>query len=794
VDRKSAIQQSGGLRSGLCYLFSGSLWAFSFKLSCLALAIVFAASAAQAQQNAPRIGYTYPAGGRQGTSFQVVVGGQYLNSATNALVSGTGVLAKIIAYTRPLTAKEANDLREKLKSLQEKRMAAQNNRRGALQAEAPTSTNVTWTSEDQRMALEIRTKLASFGPNRQQNPAIAENVILQITIAPDANPDDRELRLQTLTGLSNPLLFRVGQLPEFSQRAAGREPVNLNDAKPGRDKSTSAAPPSEMNITLPCVVNGQIMPGGVNWFRFKAQKGQHLVVAAAARELIPYLPDAVPGWFQASLALYDAKGKELEYADHFRFSPDPVLYYEIPKDGEYFVTIRDSIYRGREDFVYRVTLGELPFVTSIFPLGGPAGAQTRIDLKGWNLPVTNLTMDAGDKAPGIYPLSKREGEWLSNPALFAVTTLPECLEQEPNNEPGAAQSVAVPIIINGRIDPPGDIDVFRFEGRAGSQIVAEIYARRLNSPLDSVLKLTDSGGRQLAFNDDHEDKGSGLNTHHADSYLTATLPADGTYYLRLWDAQHQGGPEYAYRLRISAPRPDFELRVVPSSVSVRPGASVPLTVYALRKDGFSNQISIVLKDAPAGFSLSGGEVPSNTNRVRVTLTAPQTSREEPFSLNLAGRAIIDGDAVTRPAVPAEDMMQAYYYRHLVPSKQLLVAVSGRWMPRAIVKILGETPVKIPAGGTARVRIATPRGSLPNQLQLELSEPPDGIVLQSVVSSGESTEIVLRTDAGKVAPGQKGNLIVQVMAERPSTPGKAKTKGQRMNLSALPAIPFEIIKQ
>ena len=37
------------------------------------------------------------------------------------------------------------------------------------------------------------------------------------------------------------------------------------------------------------------------------------------------------------------------------------------------IEINDAIYRGREDFVYRITIGELPFVTSIFPLGGPAG-------------------------------------------------------------------------------------------------------------------------------------------------------------------------------------------------------------------------------------------------------------------------------------------------------------------------------------------------------------------------------------------------------------------------------------
>jgi len=48
-----------------------------------------------------------------------------------------------------------------------------------------------------------------------------------------------------------------------------------------------------------------------------------------------------------------------------------------------------------------------------------------------------------------------------------------------------------------------------------------------------VLKITDSTGKQLAFNDDQEDKGSGLNTHHADSYVAVTLPANGMYYVHL---------------------------------------------------------------------------------------------------------------------------------------------------------------------------------------------------------------------------------------------------------------------
>ena len=755
--------------------------------------LLFAGSSALAQLPTPHIGYVYPAGGRQGTTIQVAVGGQYLDGATNAFVSGAGVRAVVAEFVKPLTPQQANQLREKLKELQDKRAAAgQKGRKGGGQSGAATGTNVSWTAADQKMLMEIRQKLATF-QRRPPNPAIAETVTLQITLAADAEPGEREVRLVTGRGLSNPLLFCVGQLPQFSKRnprfddeGGGFRPARKN----GEQKAVA---PTEMDITIPAVINGQILQGGVDRYRFSAHQGQRLVVVAEARELIPYLPDAVPGWFQAVLALYDAKGHELAYADHYRYHPDPVLLCEVPKDGEYIVEIRDSIYRGREDFVYRITVGEVPYLTSIFPLGGPAGAMTTVQLTGWNLPTNTLTRT--NLEPGIYPLCACAAGRISNRLPFAVDTLPEILEQEPNDSPSAAQRITLPVIINGRIDRPGDWDVFSFEGHAGEEIVAEVYARRLDSPLDSVLKLTDADGKQLAFNDDYEDKGAGLDTHYADSYLRATLPAAGTYYVHIGDTQHQGGPEYAYRLRISPPRPDFALRVAPSSVNVRGGASVPLTLYALRRDGFSNEIAVVLKDAPQGFTLSGGKVPANQDQVRLTLMAPPRPTEEPLKLSLEGRATIEGKQVVHPAVPAEDMMQAFAYRHLVPAKELDVAVSGRFMARVSVKVLSATPVKIPAGGTAHVRLSTPTGAFANRFQLELNDPPEGIAIAKVSPADEGAEIELHSDAAKTKLGLKGNLIVSIF---PGPGLAAAQKGKKKNLQraavgTLPAIPFEVVR-
>ena len=55
--------------------------------------------------------------------------------------------------------------------------------------------------------------------------------------------------------------------------------------------------------------------------------------------------------------------------------------------------------------MYRITVGEIPFLTSVFPLGVQAGQSATIELHGWNLPVETLTFDATDKEPGSYPIS-----------------------------------------------------------------------------------------------------------------------------------------------------------------------------------------------------------------------------------------------------------------------------------------------------------------------------------------------------------------------------------------------------
>ena len=734
----------------------------------------------------PHIGFVYPAGGKIGTTFQVTVGGEFLQGVTEGHVSGGGVKITIVKYFQHLFPNQAarfgNARRKAVDRLKEREKAKGGS---ADRVFTPEEIEKEANFSDYEKEQEADVKMRNTQKKRQLNPQLMQDVTLEITIDPKAQVGERELRLLTQTGMSNPLFFHVSKFPEVRET----EPNDIT-------------PDSAVGDLMPVVINGQIMPGDIDRFTFKAKKGMRLVAIAGCRELMPYLADAVPGWFQGVLTLYDPDGDDVAFASSaFGFRQDPVLFYEVPKDGEYVLEVRDSIYRGREDFVYRVALGELPYITSIFPLGGRASLQVDVQLQGWNLPINKMTFEPiFDRGRAIRPFNVRTDDGTaSNRVPFAVDAMNEITDTEPNDTVEKAQAITLPMIVNGRMDKPGDVDVFCFEGRAHEKIVAEVYGRRLGSPIDSFLRLTDENGREEAFNDDYEDKSLALSTHHADSRMVIDLPSSGKHYLHVSESQRKGGSEYVYRLQIRYPRPDFELRVVPSSICAKPGSSVPITVYALRKDGQAEDILLDLDKPPAGYKLNGAWVPGALSKVRLTLTVPNTPTPEPINLELMGHSISHGRKILHWAVPAEAMMQAFAYQHVVPAKDWTVMVTARgsgpvFRNKPTLQFVRDEREKLrmTVGGTVKVRIAG--AAQPRELYMELSEPPDGITIKNVVAEGDIAVVTIQTDPAKVKVGQKGNLLFNAFWDHTIEFKKSEDKKPqqvRTPLGMMPAIQFEI---
>jgi len=744
-------------------------------------------SAAWAQASSPRLGYVYPAGGKQGTTLRIEVGGQMLRGADDVYISGDGVSATVLEYVRPLGPNELNDVSEILRNLIKRRWSLNTMRAIAADPDPPKLPDHPWLRGLDRKSLGeiVRLRNRLFDPKQQPNAQLADHVDIEVTIAPNAPPGDRELRVITPAGITNPVRFQIGTLPEVREEEAA-EPI----LKP---------------LDVPVVLNGQISPGDVDRFLLRLQRGQKLVCRMFARYLVPYVADAVPGWFQGILTLYDAEGREVAFADDYRFDPDPVILFVVPQEGTYTLEIRDSIYRGREDFVYRIYVGELPFVTEIFPLGGRVGASLRATLKGWNLPVNEIALNTAPGADSLRWAVVGAAEGLPNSLPYLVDDFADSLEKEPNNNDSAAQNVSLPQAINGRIGQPGDRDVFALKAQAGETIIAEVFARRLFSPLDAFLELVDESGQIMAHEDDFTDPAAGLITHQADPLLRIHIAQTGTYYLRLGDTQGHGGEAYVYRLQLRHEQPDFALRVTPSSISVPPGGRAKIKAMAIRKDGFEGPIEVALKDAPAGFTLAKARIAEKENAVEMELAVPRGLLRQILPLEFEGRASIGENIIIRPALPSDEMMQAFAYTHLVPQQEFIVAIRGPgrppvvWRPLAPgLEIADPQPLRFKPGDKASLRIRAP-SVLPDRLQtpreavrFALSNRVRGITIQEVSARPEGFSLTFLADAQLVEIGQSGYLIIEAYREWASVSGAPKTRHQRLSLGVLRAVPYEIL--
>jgi hypothetical protein len=87
-----------------------------------------------------------------------------------------------------------------------------------------------------------------------------------------------------------------------------------------------------------------------------------------------------------------------------------------------------------------------------------------------------------------------------NRVQIAVGRYPESDEIEAGRHLAGAQAVRLPVTVNGRLhhtDGTPDEDSFRFTAARGQQVIISVAANQLGSPLDSVIDVVDTRGREV---------------------------------------------------------------------------------------------------------------------------------------------------------------------------------------------------------------------------------------------------------------------------------------------------------
>ncbi|MBM4077323.1 MAG: hypothetical protein FJ267_16960, partial [Planctomycetes bacterium] len=266
---------------------------------------------------------------------------------------------------------------------------------------------------------------------------------------------------------------------------------------------------------------------------------------------------------------------------------------------------------------------------SIFPAGGRVGSTVELTLTGGQeledidrlmfthpgitatqktqmvggktLPIANQfsVRISGEVPPGNYEVRTVGFFGVSNPRTFVVGIQPESLEAEPNNAKAQANATEMNQVINGRINGGTDVDWFKFSGKAGQRVLANCVARGLDSRLAATMELHDAAGKRLLLV---------RNTLvEKDALLDINLPADGDYFLKLYDFVFGGGEDYPYRLLLTTgPHIDF----------IVPPAGVP---------GTTNQYVVFGRNLPGGQPSGVTSKGRPLDQMKVTLSLPLQS-------------------------------------------------------------------------------------------------------------------------------------------------------------------------
>lgn len=125
---------------------------------------------------------------------------------------------------------------------------------------------------------------------------------------------------------------------------------------------------------------------------------------------------------------------------------------------------------------------------------------------------------------------------------FVVGNLPEFVESESNSTPESAETVALPITVNGQIHGERDLDYYRFHLDAGQVVYCEVLARRLGSRLEPAVALLNDAGEVLPYQEDHLGD---------DPVLAFKAPSEGTYLLQIGNVSFHGSPAHVYRVNLT---------------------------------------------------------------------------------------------------------------------------------------------------------------------------------------------------------------------------------------------------
>ena len=443
---------------------------------------------------------------------------------------------------------------------------------------------------------------------------------LRVHVAPQTESGSHTLRVITPRGVSNTLTFFVTS-----------DPV-VEEMEDPHDRSGKAQP-----INFPVAVNGKIgRPGEVDFYAFESSAGQELTFEVLSKtEGVSFIGQ---GGFDPHLTLYDSVGSwfSAERPRRLAFDDDPSsenittspkLTYRFAKDGRYLIRVGSFLGKGNPDSSYQLRItppARLESSAGQKPAAGSSAPQwiersferklrpDRLD-QLWARTASEPAPEAGIPQGGSKGVvGESPAGTRPNPVDLAADKIAigSIAEQEPNDVVSDALEVAVPAIIEGAIQSPGDVDSFRFSVKVGDRLAFEVETPDSLLPhFNPRLGVSDSDGNEFLVNIHKRiSRNFTFYLKTVEPKTIYTFKLGGEYYLRVRDiTSRYGDASFKYRILIRPQVPHVGVvEVKEERINLVAGEAKKLTVTTAQEESFTGDIAVSLQGLPPGVQAIPG--------------------------------------------------------------------------------------------------------------------------------------------------------------------------------------------
>lgn len=245
--------------------------------------------------------------------------------------------------------------------------------------------------------------------------------------------------------------------------------------------------------------------------------------------------------------------------------PQTRLYAVFPPGGQVGTSFDLAITNGADlDEVDHLAFSH-PGIQAVPKVREANGAKTPV-------PNTFVVTIAPDVPSGVYEVRAGGLYGMSNPRAFVVGTRKEGQETEPNNSVPQATAMELETVMNGRSNSGADVDYYKFQARQGQRVLAVCQAEPIDSRMSATLEFYDSQGRRLDYSYNRFDRAP---------LCDVKIPADGEYFVKIYDFVYGGGNDHFYRLTVHT-GPHIDFIVPPAGL---PGSKGQYTLYGRNLPG-----------------------------------------------------------------------------------------------------------------------------------------------------------------------------------------------------------------